>query len=257
MIVGFIGFGEVASTLTPILLENGCEVVTSSHQRSLKTQKLITESKIKDLKNNIEVSKSSDILISTNSPSNALNIAQKYGKMTNGLFLDINNISPNTTKKIANIIGDKFVDGAVIGKIDSKDSVIYLSGKNADKIAILNDFGLKTKVISYDIGDASTIKMLRSMYTKSVSAILLETFEIAEKMGLKEELFDTIAITEGKQFKSQATSRIENSIKYSKRKHEEMIELLIFLKDFEKELTNETMDKSIIEDVKNKFKRLN
>jgi 3-hydroxyisobutyrate dehydrogenase-like beta-hydroxyacid dehydrogenase len=255
--IGFIGFGEVASEFSAILLENGCEVVSSSLGRSSKTKKLIVDLGVNDLKDFKEVAKCSDILISVVSPSNAINIGKKYGKIVKGVFIDLNNISPNTTKEIAESIGeDKFVDGGIIGKAGSKTSIIYASGKNADKIAILNKFGLKVKVISYNIGDVSTLKMLRSMYTKSISAVLIETFEVAEKIGLSDELLDTIAITEGKLFKSSAKSRIENSIKHSNRKYEEVDEILDFLNSYENILDKEFINNSMILAVKNKFKLL-
>ncbi|KZX15166.1 DUF1932 domain-containing protein [Methanobrevibacter filiformis] len=271
MIIGFIGFGEVASTLSKKLMDNGAIVKTSSKDRSHKTQKLIAKSNVEDIKDYKELAKNCDILISTNTPSNAIAIGKKYAKYSK-LFLDLNNISPSSTKEIANVAGDKFVDGAIIGRVNRKKSIIYLSGKNANKIAILNEFGLKTKIISDNIGDATTLKMLRSMYTKGISAILMETFDISKKLGLSEELLDTIAITECDDFKTRAKSRINGSIKHHKRKYEEMNEITEYLNEiainnnlrdsnskYNKLIDNEVidnkiMDNELMEAIKNKFK---
>ncbi len=232
MIVGFIGFGEVASTITKILLENEVEVLTSIEDRSEKTKKLAIESGVNLVDSYENVSKISDILISVVNPADAVSIAEIYGNINkNGIFLDLNNISPETTLELANILeNDRFLDGAIIGKIGSKNSVIYVSGKNTDKISILKDNGLNFEIISENIGDASSLKMLRSIYTKGVSAILFEALEAAKKLGLEDDFFKTIAITEGEDFKDRSKSRINSLSTSSKRKFQEMEEVLNFLK---------------------------
>jgi 3-hydroxyisobutyrate dehydrogenase-like beta-hydroxyacid dehydrogenase len=248
MIVGFIGFGEVALRLSTILMENGCEVISSSNGRSPKTKKLMKNLKVKDLKDLKEVAKSSNMLISANSPSKAVYIGKKYGSISNNLFLDLNNISPSSTSEIGTNIGKSFVDGAIIGNINSHKHIIFLSGENAKKIAVLSDFGLNIKVISNKIGDASKIKMLRSIYTKGVSALLIETFKIAKQLNLESKLLNTIAITEGDDFKTSSKSRIKNSLKSSKRKYEEIEEIINFLNNLD------DVDIELLESIKNSFK---
>ena len=73
--------------------------------------------------------------------------------------------------------------------------------------------------------------MLRSYYTKGVSALLIETFETAQKLGLDNELWDVLALTENRDFKESSKSRINSSYVFSKRKFEELDELLNFLDD--------------------------
>ncbi|MDR2623552.1 MAG: NAD(P)-binding domain-containing protein [Methanobrevibacter sp.] len=248
MIVGFLGFGEVASTLSEILIEDGCEVVSSSNGRSLKTLKLIKGLGVKDLNSFKEVAENCDILISANTPSKAVSIGKKYGSIADNIFLDLNNISPKSTKKIGDVVGENFVDGAIISKVGSDESVIFLSGEKAEEIAILDHFGLSVKVISDKIGDASKLKILRSIYTKGVSALLIETFEIAKQLNLEEDLLNTLAISEGDKFRSSSKSRIKNSIKHSRRKYEEVDEIIDFLKEFE------NVNVEFIESMKNTFK---
>jgi 3-hydroxyisobutyrate dehydrogenase-like beta-hydroxyacid dehydrogenase len=248
LIVGFLGFGEVASTLSEILIEDGCEVVSSSNGRSLKTLKLIKGLGVKDLNSFKEVAENCDILISANTPSKAVSIGKKYGSIADNIFLDLNNISPKSTKKIGDVVGENFVDGAIISKVGSDESVIFLSGEKAEEIAILDHFGLSVKVISDKIGDASKLKILRSIYTKGVSALLIETFEIAKQLNLEEDLLNTLAISEGDKFRSSSKSRIKNSIKHSRRKYEEVDEIIDFLKEFE------NVNVEFIESMKNTFK---
>jgi 3-hydroxyisobutyrate dehydrogenase-like beta-hydroxyacid dehydrogenase len=262
MKVGFIGFGKVAHTLSKKLLENNVDVFTSTKGRSQKTTQLALDSWVTIIDSYEELAKISDILISSTSPKTALAIAKKYGILCNGVFIDLNNVSPLTTKKIATLFDENnpnynpksnFVDGAIIGKVSSDKSLIIVSGENSEKIAILNDYGLKIKVISQKIGDASTIKMLRSIYTKGITAIAQETFQIAEHLCLANELFENLAITEGEHFEPKTKSRINSLTTSKSRKSEELDEVFDFLKsiyDDEELEINSIMSKA----TKNKFK---
>ena len=267
MRVGFIGFGEVAYTLSKKLLQNNVEVITSTKERSEKTKDLAIDSGVKIINSYEEVAKLSDILISSTSPKTALAIAKNYGVRTNGTFMDLNNISPETTKKIANFFNEKnlnsdfkdratagnFVDGAIVGKVSSNNSTILVSGENSDKIATLNSYGLKVKVISEKIGDASTIKMLRSIYTKGLTALIQEAFQAAEHLSLSNELFETIAMSEGEKFYFQSKSRLNNLATSKSRKFQEMDEVLNFLKSIYE--SDELEFNSIMSQAtKNKFK---
>ncbi len=241
MIVGFIGFGQVASTLSNILSAKGIQTVTVVKDRSQKTNKLAVNSDVQIIDSYKALLEGSDIVISANSPANALNLAEKYSDyMGQGIYLDLNNISPNTTYSMAKFFDksqkkkepdmrNNFVDGAIIGSVSNNPPLILLSGVRANELVILNNYGLKIMVLSNTPGDASTLKILRSLYTKGVSAVLMEAFETAKKIDLEDQLFDILSITEGEDFEAKSNSRLKNSYKNSKRKVEEMDEALKFL----------------------------
>ena len=231
---GFIGFGEVSFTLSKILLSYGFDVLTSTEGRSKKTKELVKSLDLTVLDSFEEVARESDILISANSPQSALAIALKYGSLTDGIFLDFNNISPNTAKQIENYITDEhFIDSAIMGRVrvSSEELHLYFSGRKAEEfVANMRDFirnnesdsdvRVNIKVVSDEIGDVSKLKILRSSYTKGVSALLVETFETAEKLGLSEELWEILSLTENRDFESSSKSRISSSKRKSKRKYD-------------------------------------
>ena len=224
MIIGFIGFGKVSKTLFSLIESENIDFITSCEGRSARTIENIKESNVKVLDSIMDVVISSDILIVATSPKSSLEIAEKYGEYSKGIYLDLNNISPNTALEIDKYV-DNLVDGAIIGKIDSNNPTLYVSGENADDLLFLNDF-IKTRKISNNIGDAAILKMLRSSYTKSVSAILIESTDIARKHGLEDEFFDILTLTEGEDFKKNSLSRINNTLTNSKRKSEELEEII-------------------------------
>ncbi len=231
MIIGFIGFGKVAQNLVRLIPSEDIEFITSDEKRSPKTVENIKNSDVTILKTFREVAAKSDIVISATSPKNALTAASQYGKFTNGIYLDLNNVSPATTFEINEQV-ENLVDGAIIGKIDSQNPILYLSGENAEKLLFLNEY-LQTKIISDRIGDASKLKLLRSTYTKTLSALLIESSEIARNNGLYDEFFEILSLTEGDDFREKSLSRIDNTINSSKRKSEELEEIIDYFDEDE------------------------
>lgn len=250
---GFIGFGEVSYTLSKILLSYGFEVLTSTEGRSKKTKELVKSLDLIVLDSFEEVAQESDILISANSPQSALAVALKYGSLTQGIFLDFNNISPNTAKQIENYLGDEhFIDSSIMGRVSSDELNLYFSGRRAEEFVSnmrdyiknnddANDINVNIKVVSDEIGDVSKLKILRSSYTKGVSALLVETFETAEKLGLSDDLWEILSLTENRDFETSAKSRISSSKKKSKRKYEELLEVLEFLDGVDKKRKSKIM----------------
>ena len=287
MKVGFIGFGEVASKLTRRLLtrrlyDNDVEVISSTEGRSAETKKLAEDSLATIVDSYGEVAKSCDILISATTPYEALNVAEKYGPLVNGIFLDLNNVSPKTTLKMNSIFentdnyntnydnshsnnvryatalktSSNFIKGSIMGSIKSPESLIYVSGENAEKLEVLNDYGLNIYIISENVEDSAYIKILRSMYTKGVTALLYEVFGLSEDMGLTKELFESLINTEGEKFEEQTKSRINSLTTSHERKFQEMNEILEFLeeisnkKDFDQDFTLTKAIKNKFEDIK-------
>lgn len=224
MIIGLIGFGKVSENLVNLIKSEDIRFITSIDGRSLKTIESIKKSKIEVLDTFKRVAIECDILISANSPKNALQVAKDYGKFTKGIYLDLNNISPETTFEINKYV-ENLVDGAIIGKIDSGNPILYLSGEKSKELLFLNEF-IKTKKISDNIGDVSILKLLRSTYTKTLSALLIESTEIAKEYNLQEEFFDILSLTEGDDFREKSLSRINNTLNSSKRKSEELDEII-------------------------------
>lgn len=226
MIIGFIGFGKVSRNLLKLISSGDIKFITSGENRSAETQNSIKNENIEVLDTFKDVAIKSDILISATSPKSALDVAQKYGRYAEGIYLDLNNISPATTYEISKHVKN-LVDGAIIGKIDSDNPVMYISGQKADELLFLEEF-ITVKKISDNIGDVSILKMLRSTYTKSLSALLIESFEISRTYDLEDEFFDILSLTEGEEFRQKSLSRINNTLNSSKRKSEELKEIIEF-----------------------------
>ena len=222
MIIGLIGFGKVSRNLVQLISSDDIDFVTSAENRSPETLHRIKNSDVKVFDTFQEVVETSDILISANSPKSALEVSKKYGKEFNGIYLDLNNVSPDTISEIDKNV-ENLIDGAIIGKIDSDNPVLYISGDKSDELLFLNEF-----IPTLKVSNASLLKMLRSSYTKTISALLIESYEIAVNNNLEDEFFDILSLTEGDDFKEKSLSRITNTLNNSKRKSEELDELIKF-----------------------------
>ena len=244
MKIGLIGFGEVNQTLTK-QLKNKHEIYISTENRTINTINNIKKAKINILNKETELKNQCDIIINATTPKSALKIATKYSRNYNGLYLDLNNINPLTTEKINTLFKENFIKGAIIGNI-KKSQLLLLSGEKTEKIKELFPF-IPTKIVSKNPSDVSKLKLLRSTYTKGVTAILKETFEIANEFNLNKELWEILEVTENTEnFKNNSLSRIKNSEK--DRKTEELKEIINFLEymnisDYNKIMINSTYSK--------------
>ena len=235
MKIGFIGFGEVASTLARSLKSEGAEVYTCLAGRSLKTVELAQSSDVNICPSFHKLADISDIILAAVVPAQAVNAAKIIGKHIKGLYVDLNNVSPSTVKEVLRQISNgKTVDAAIMGSVTREENVpIIASGKYARDFAELNNFGMKIEVVGQEIGQASAVKMLRSAYTKGVSALLFESLYAAYQMNIDDLVLKYLAKTEGPNFTEIATSRIKNSIIHGERRTQEVGEVLNFLSEYE------------------------
>jgi len=232
MQVGFIGFGEVASTFSIGLLENGVDVYTCLEGRSARTVENARINGVKIYNSYKELAENSEILISSVVPAMAFEVAELVSNHSRGIYVDMNNVSPETVKKTLHIIENgKTVDAAIIGSVlkNGLGVKIIASGPFADEFSELNDYGMNITVVGPENGDASAIKLLRSAYTKGVSALLLETVYHGFKMGIDREVLEYISITEGENFLESANSRMVSAGFHAKRRTQEMEEVVDML----------------------------
>ena len=235
MKVGFLGFGEVASTLSQGLQAHEVEISTCVKGRSQRSVLLANSTGVELCSSNLELAESSDIVLSAVVPAEAVAVAKEVGGNVKGVYIDLNNISPNTVKEALSYIKNgKTTDAAIMGGIkNGLETPIITSGPCADIFAELNHYGMNIEVIGTEPGQASALKMLRSAYTKGVSALLFEAFHAAYQMELDEVLLKYLTQTEGPIFSESAKSRRKSGAFHAERRAQEMEEVLKFLSEYE------------------------
>ncbi len=197
--VGILSPGDMGHTVGERLKSNGVRVVAHLADRSERTRGLAAKAGIEEVDSYDALVEEADIVLCILVPAEAGAAAQKVADALGRtgadlLYADCNAIAPQTTIEIGETIteaGGRFVDASIIGPPPRGEGAtrFYASGKHANELAKLNDYGLDVPVISDRIGDASAIKMCYAGLTKGLTALCVELLVAAEALGIREALF--------------------------------------------------------------------
>ncbi len=197
--VGILSPGDMGHTVGERLKSNGVRVVAHLADRSERTRGLAAKAGIEEVDSYDALVEEADIVLCILVPAEAGAAAQKVADALGRtgadlLYADCNAIAPQTTIEIGETItvaGGRFVDASIIGPPPRGEGAtrFYASGKHANELAQLDDYGLDVPVISDRIGDASAIKMCYAGLTKGLTALCVELLVAAEALGIREALF--------------------------------------------------------------------
>lgn len=200
----FIGFGEVAACLSQAICQKGAEVFAydilldqDSGLKKLKERTLAEGISFLPLK---EVVPSANYILSTVTTHVAEEAARSCAEhlKTGQTFIDLNATAPSVKQTISQIIfssGAEFVEGAILGAIGvtgSQTRILTGGLKGAEAAEMLTQLGLNVTYYSSDIGKASTFKMLRSIFSKGLEALLLEFLIAGKRAGIQNDLWQEI-----------------------------------------------------------------
>ncbi len=92
---------------------------------------------------------------------------------------------------------DGYVDGAIMGAVSLHGAAtpVLAAGERAERLAaLLNPLGFAvTAMRGGRAGDATSLKLLRSLFTKGLDALIAECMLLAEQQGLREALVESFA----------------------------------------------------------------
>ena len=235
--IGFIGFGEVARAFSQELNAHGAvlhyyDVVEKEHPAYITFLPLR------------ELAVECDILLSTVTTDVAVAAAQSAAPFLRPqtVYADMNSTSPSVKIRIAEIIGKQaiFVEGSILSAVGESGakSVILVSGERAESFASrMKELGLvNLRYFSPTIGEASQVKMLRSIFSKGVECLLLEMLVAARKAGLAEYLWnDIVELMTKHSFKAVAENWIKTHPLACERRYHEITQVLETLRDLDME----------------------
>lgn len=116
-------------------------------------------------------------------------------------FVDINSVSPETKRADAEAVGRagaNYVECAVMAPVApyGLKVPILLGGKSGTALAaILNPVGMRMEVASEIVGQASAIKMCRSIMIKGIEALAVECFLTSRRYGVEETIIASLEET--------------------------------------------------------------
>ncbi|WP_019153102.1 NAD(P)-dependent oxidoreductase [Robertmurraya massiliosenegalensis] len=190
--IGFIGFGEVARSISEGLGGQGHIKIFAYHYkgRNVSQAMLQTADKlgVMLMESEEQLANESDVIFNVTRADVAVDSAQKMLPFLTDahLYIDLNSASPIIMQEMGELFnkkGKSFIDGVLMAPLpQTKHEVpILVSGKSAIKVAdVLRPLGMNIEVIKGSPGTASSIKMIRSLFMKGFAALIIETFVAAK-----------------------------------------------------------------------------
>jgi 3-hydroxyisobutyrate dehydrogenase-like beta-hydroxyacid dehydrogenase len=236
MHIAFVGFGEVASAFCGALASRGAEITAydilfeqPDGTGKLKARAAGTRVTFGALP---EVLRGADYVFSTVTTTVATKAARLCAPhLRDGqVYVDLNASEAAVKQEISTVVseaGAAFVEGALLGAVGvtGAKTEILLGGPHARRVELdlREGLGLNARFYSEEIGRASTFKMLRSVFSKGMEALLVEFLAAGERAGLREDLWAEVSGLFAKQpFDKVALNWVRTHAAAHERRHHEM-----------------------------------
>ena len=201
--ITFIGFGEAAMTFA-----EGLPVRSRAYDRKAAVE-ATRRAKLADYErlgvdgalDNAEATTGSTVILSLVTADCSLAAARETvpSITPNALFLDMNSVAPATkteAKAIVEEAGGRYVDAAIMAPVHpgARAAPILLSGAAAaDAARALAQLGFtEIRVVGDRVGQASAIKMIRSVMVKGLEALTTEMMLAADAAGVTDEVIASL-----------------------------------------------------------------
>jgi 3-hydroxyisobutyrate dehydrogenase-like beta-hydroxyacid dehydrogenase len=214
--IGVLHPGMMGICVAATVQNSGHEVYWASEGRSFQSRERAAKFNLADAGTLAALCEICPVIISVCPPHAANEVAEQVRAQSfQGVYLDVNAISPQRTIRIGQTMGEAgvdFVDGGIIGfpVWERGKTWLYLSGERAQEAAAFFSGGpLETSVVGDEIGKASALKMCYAAYTKGTTALLCAILATAEVQGVRGEL-ETQWSRDWANFGEQAGERVRN-----------------------------------------------
>jgi 3-hydroxyisobutyrate dehydrogenase len=241
--VGLFGFGEVAGMLSTQLVS--CGVPVCVYDINLRRKGGLAKLSAREGAGLVrflemeEVAARSNVLVSTVPPGEALAAAQEaVPHLRSGtLYVDMASVGSQTKRDINGLIvgaGSRFVEGVILEAVSVAHTRvrILLCGPDAGELAlVLSSCGLNAEDFGREIGRASNLKMVRSIVTKGIEAVLLEALTAARRTNLDQDLWAVLNECFGSYgFEKIVRTAVVSHFSASRRRYVEMIHVVDTIK---------------------------
>ncbi len=206
--LGMLGFGEAAARFAQDFSASGLTGIVAYSRSGAKAQpgdiayERAKATGVTLVKTVASLAKKSDIILVLTPGTSAISALKKIRKhlRPDHLYVDASTNSAANMEKAAALLGDaaKFVDASIMGPVDVMGikSPFVASGPNAAEFRErMTPHGMVINVVGPNPGDASAMKLIRSVLMKGLAGILLETMEAAKRRGILDAVVDDVSVT--------------------------------------------------------------
>ena len=195
--VAIIAAGNMGAGVGQRLSEHGASVLTSLAGRSEASAARARKAGMRAV-DDAQLMQA-DFLLSIVPPGEALALAQRLAPALAAanrkpVYVECNAVSPATQSDIAAVIAATeapFVGAGIIGpppKPGSSNTKLYVAGPAAQRVAVLNDYGLIVRVLAGPLTAAAALKMSYAGITKGFTALGAAMLLAATRGGSAEAL---------------------------------------------------------------------
>ncbi|EHL99889.1 phosphogluconate dehydrogenase, NAD binding domain protein [Acetobacteraceae bacterium AT-5844] len=232
--LGFIGYGEIGSTLGAGLRAQGLERVASYDIGAFEgpyaslIQSRAQAAGVTLVRSASELAEQADIIIGVTPGSASVASAQAFASHLTArhLFIDIASATPKVKLAVAAALaqsGASVADGSIVGT--PKDGLalpILASGPAAEAVRdAVVPWGMKIDAVGDKLGTASAIKILRSVLIKGIEALTNEMLLGARRYGLEDVVLASAAKTLSRPFQDLAAGLLTTGVIHARRRSEE------------------------------------
>ncbi|RIV81119.1 NAD(P)-dependent oxidoreductase [Aurantiacibacter xanthus] len=235
--VALIGFGEAGSTFARA---GGWSGHAAGWDLLPERRAAMAECQVTACADAAEALAGAQLVLSLVTADQALKAAQGYAPMLpkDALFCDMNSVAPGTKQAAAAAVeaaGASYVDVAVMAPVDKALAVpLLIAGKRATEAEqMLRALGFSnTRVVGPEIGQASAIKLCRSVMVKGLEALTAEMVLAANKAGVLGEVLASLDASEKPvAWATRADYNLDRMLIHGQRRSAEMAEAARMLRD--------------------------
>lgn len=154
------------------------------------------------------------------------------------MFFDCNSCAPLTKARSADLIeaaGGRYVDVAVMSPVHPKlhRTPLLISGRHVDSAQqVLSALGMNSHVAGEEVGQASSIKMLRSVMIKGLEALTAECVLAARRAGVEPAVLASLQASDPRfNWGERCAYNLERMMVHGERRAAEMEEVAATLRD--------------------------
>lgn len=204
--IGLVGFGEAGYHISKdfpkdkVALYAYDAIATQDTPRAVKVREHAAENGVTLVSSLKELAEHGDYFFCFTSANAAQPLAQEMaGYLHSGqVYMDMNSTAPVTKEHMATFFENSqadFVEAAVMSSVPANRThvPICLGGPKAEETsAALNALGMNTKAVGERYGKASAMKMLKSVLSKGMIALITETVFCTDHYDITDYVLESV-----------------------------------------------------------------
>jgi len=237
----FVGFGEAGEALSggfrsqsPVAWDLKLVTDTSSCRDRIQCAGFKPASTLEDALDGI------DWVVSLVTADQAAVVCEQVCSIARSKFtyLEMNSCSPGTKRSNAQMVADAggvLADVAIMSPVNPcrLETPLLVSGPSAEScVSFLKHFGYNASLCGPDVGQASALKMARSIMIKGVEALSAECFLTAQRLGIQPEIVASLTKSfDGLDWLRRGGYNLERMSKHGIRRAAEMREVIATIQE--------------------------